>query len=647
MAFPPEFLDELRARVGLVGLIGRRVKLVRRGREHTGLCPFHNEKTPSFTVSEDKGFYHCFGCGAHGDVIGFAMQTEGLSFPEAVEKLAAEAGLAVPRMARESPEAGERRERLLACLEAATGWYEEQLAAVGGVEARGYLERRGLGDGTVGAFRLGFAPSERGRLRQALKARGFADDLLAEAGLIKLPEADGEGPPGGAEPRDYLFNRVVFPIEDQRGRVVAFGGRTLGDAKAKYLNSPDGPLFHKGRLLYNWARAREAARGGAELLVVEGYMDVIALAEAGLQAAVAPLGTALTEEQIALLWRLADEPVLCLDGDAAGQRAAARAAERALPLLEPGKSLRFALLPAGEDPDSLVRARGAVAMRRVLDGALPMVELLWQQATRGRRFETPERRAGLRRHLRQSVGRIRDPEVREAYWDEMEGRFEEAFRGGGRSRRDAGPGGFRDAASSARFGAGSWGNRGGWGGGATAWRPKGPTPKGPPPKGLPDVSVPPVVRPRPSSLAAQRQEQVLLAALINHPRLLHDAAEQLADLQLENSDLAELLAALLDFAAQAESLDSEAVHSHLCQRGSSDIVAGLLRRRVYHLGPFARPDAAPAEVRDAWGPFLARFGERRAQGETREAARRLSEDMSEENLNRLQVTQRLGRAGAD
>ena len=319
MAFPPGFLDDLRSRTSMAEVIGRRVKLTRRGREHVGLCPFHNEKTPSFTVSEDKGFYHCVGCGAHGDAISFVMNTEGLEFPEAVERLATAAGLAVPRESVESRESRDRREQLLAAVEAATEWYEAQLAAVGGAEARCYLERRGLSPATVRAFRLGYAPPERGALRRALSARGFGDSLLAEAGLIKLPEAAEQGESPEAEPRDYLFNRVVFPITDTRERVIAFGGRTLGESRAKYLNSPDGPLFHKGHLLYNLPKARTAARSSGELLLVEGYMDVIALAEAGFPAAVAPLGTALTEEQIGLAWRFAAEPVLCLDGDEIGR----------------------------------------------------------------------------------------------------------------------------------------------------------------------------------------------------------------------------------------------------------------------------------------------------------------------------------------
>ena len=643
MAFPPGFLDELRARVGLVSLVGRRVKLTRRGREHVGLCPFHNERTPSFTVSEDKGFYHCFGCGAHGDVIGFAMQTKNLSFPEAVERLAGEAGLAVPQATPEQAAANDRREALLACVEAAAAWFQGRLAAPEGAEARDYLAGRGLGEATVQAFRLGLAPAERGALRKALNPRGFNDALLAEAGLIKLPDPEeaGEGP--RAEPRDYLFHRIVFPITDPRGRVVGFGGRALGDSRAKYLNSPDGPLFHKGRLLYNFDKAREAARGSGELLLVEGYMDVIALAEAGFQAAVAPLGTALTEEQIALAWRLVPEPLICLDGDAAGRRAALRAAQRALPILEPGRSLRFALLPPGEDPDSLLRGRGREALREVLDAALPLSELVWHQALEGRRLDTPERRAGLRRALRETLAEIRDKEVREAYWDEMERRQQALFDPMAGARASSGNRGGRPARFGAGFGGGrperSWSGRG--------WKPgpdRGSTgARG----GLPDVSVPPLSRARPGRAAVERQERVLLAALINHPALLLDAAETLAALRLRNRALERLLTVLLDLAAGPEDLDTEAIRRHLCDQGFSGLLTELLHRRVYALGPFARPEAAPAEVADAWKPFLARLGERQTPGEAAEAAKRLTEDMSEENLTRLQVVQRLSHGGSE
>ena len=360
MAFPPEFLDEIRARVPLAGVVGRRVKLAKRGREHSGLCPFHNEKTPSFTVSEDKGFYHCFGCGAHGDALGFVMRMEGLSFPEAVERLAGEAGLRVPQASPEERAAARRRADLYDVVEAAAAWFEERLAGSEGAEARAYLESRGLRRETVTSFRLGYAPDRRGMLRAALNARGLDNAQLAEAGLIKLPEAPQDAPDAASAgaPRDYFLNRIIFPITDRRGRAIAFGGRALGESRAKYLNSPETPLFHKGRVLYNQARARQAAHDTGELIVCEGYMDVIALGQAGFPAAVAPLGTAITEQQIAVLWRLADEPVLCLDGDQAGRRAGFRAAERALGLLKPGRSLRFAALPEGEDPDSLVRGQG-------------------------------------------------------------------------------------------------------------------------------------------------------------------------------------------------------------------------------------------------------------------------------------------------
>ncbi len=474
MAIPPEFLDELRNRLTLSEVVGRRVKLVKKGREHSGLCPFHNEKTPSFTVSDEKGFYHCFGCGAHGSAIDFVMNSEGLSFPEAVERLAAQAGMQVPQARPEDRERAEKRAGLIDVLEAACVWFEEQLRSEAGREARDYLAGRGLDPQTVKSFRLGFAPRQRGVLAKALRARGITVDQLLEAGLVKRAE-QGEsgagGDPGEGDLRDYFFHRVIFPITDRRGRVIAFGGRTLGESKAKYLNSPDTPLFHKGRVLYNLARARKAAHDTGELLVTEGYMDVIALAEGGFPAAVAPLGTALTEEQIEELWRLCAEPTLCFDGDAAGQRAAFRAAERALPLLKPGKSLLFALLPPGEDPDSLLRGQGAPALRAILEAAQPLADMVWRRAAENRPADTPERRAAIRAELRDQVRAIRDPELREDYRQEMERRFEAVFgysgaaRGGARSgganrragQRFGGAGGTRSAADRRRLRRGEMG----------------------------------------------------------------------------------------------------------------------------------------------------------------------------------------------
>ena len=387
--FPPSFLDEIRARVSLVSVIARGVRLTRKGREHSGLCPFHNEKSPSFTVNEDKGFYHCFGCGAHGDVISFEMQVHHLSFVEAVERLAGEAGLEVPKQTVEERERAQRAASLYDVMEAACVFFERELRRAVGQTALGYLRGRGVDDQAIGCFRLGYSPDSRSALLQVLKAAGIPEPLAVEAGLLISPE-------GGGEPFDRFRGRVMFPITDRRGRVIAFGGRILGDGQPKYLNSPDTPLFHKGRVLYGLAQAREPAASAGTVIVCEGYMDVIALNRAGFANAVAPLGTALTEDQIGLLWRMAAEPIICLDGDAAGQRAAAKAAERALPLLEPGRSLRFAAIPPPEDPDSLIRSRGAGAMQEVLDHALPLSEVLWRQELAGHSLDTPERCAAIR-----------------------------------------------------------------------------------------------------------------------------------------------------------------------------------------------------------------------------------------------------------
>ncbi|SMF75356.1 DNA primase [Tistlia consotensis] len=572
MSFDPNFLDRLRDQVSIAEVVGRRVRLIRKGREHSGLCPFHNEKTPSFTVSEDKGFFHCFGCGAHGDVIGFVMKTEGLSFPEAVEKLAGEANLPLPKRDPREAETRQRRTDLHEALEEACRWFEEQLQAPGGAEARAYLQGRGLSAATLRDFRLGFAPDQRGALRKALNARGVDDGRLLEAGLVKRPEGAGPDVPL----RDYFFNRVIFPIPDRRGRIIAFGGRTLSpDAKPKYVNSPDSPLFHKGRVLYNMARARQAAHDGNALIVAEGYMDVIALAQAGFSGAVAPLGTAITEEQIAELWRMAPEPVVCLDGDAAGQRAAQRAVERALPALRPGCSLGFATLPAGEDPDSLIASQGAAAMARVLAAAQPLAEVLWTGRLAAGRSDTPERRAALRQELMAAVERIQDPGVRQEYRQEMLRRFDEAFGFKRRSGRELGrePGRGR--------GAGRWDQ--------------------------------PEVRPAPPrqapSLLRRRPEQVLLALAVAHPDAALERIEELAAAPLQAPDHRRLREALVDWLAEAGDLDSSALQCHLRGQGFSGLLDGLSGPQIYLHESLARPEAPPRDVRKRIGYWILRVRE--------------------------------------
>src|SRR6267378_6150589 len=406
MALPPGFIDELRSRISLSGLIGRTVKLARRGREYAGLCPFHHEKTPSFYVVEDKFFFHCFGCGAHGDAIGFVMRADNLDFIAAVEKLAGEAGLAVPQATPQERERAQHQKTLFEALEAAAAYYEARLWAPAGARARDYLLGRGLDLETIRRFRLGWASDDRQALRRSLAA-DFPEVLLTEAGLLRQPEH--------GEPFDYFRGRVMFPIGDRAGRIIAFGGRVLGDAEPKYLNSPEHPLFEKGRVLYGWSAARAAKTDGPDAIVTEGYMDVIALHRAGFATAVAPLGTALTEFQLHELWRLAPEPILCFDGDAAGQRAAARALRRALPLLRPGQSLRFASLPSGADPDSIVRTKGRADFDQILAAARPLSAMLWELELGGRRLDTPERRADLERRLTEDIGEIADRTVQSEY----------------------------------------------------------------------------------------------------------------------------------------------------------------------------------------------------------------------------------------
>lgn len=629
MTLSTEFLDEIRARLSLADVVGRKVKLVKKGREHSGLCPFHNEKTPSFTVSEDKGFYHCFGCGAHGDVIGFVMQTEGLSFPEAAERLALEAGLQMPVSSPQDREAAQRRADLYEVLDAATGWFQEQLYAAHGAEARAYLERRGVAPETTAIFRLGFAPDRRGALRKAMNARGYDDDRLVEAGLMKRPDTEETGARGPQELRDYFFNRITFPITDRRGRVIAFGGRALGDSKAKYLNSPETSLFHKGRVLYNMARARQAAHDTGEVIVVEGYMDVVALAQAGFPAAVAPLGTAVTEDQIEELWRMAARPTLCLDGDAAGQRAGFRAAARALPLLKPGRSLGFAVLPANEDPDSLVNSRGAAAFRQVLDSAQPLADVVWLMTVGDKPLNSPEERAALRVELRKAVAQIGDPDLKAEYGREMDLRVQQAF---GRGSSGGGFSGRQRESYSGRKGAKPW-NRGqgqGRGSGGTR-RPWGTAP-----------AVARIGALQSPEFLRRRQEQVLLAALVNHPALLLDYAEDLAVLKLESADLDRFRQAIVDAIAREPDLDSDALKCHLSEEEGSGLLGELLSSDVYVHGKFARPATDSLAAREGIGHVLAVFRERQAAADTEEAARQLAVDMSEDHLARMRAQQQLG-----
>ena len=428
MRFPEEFLNELKSRVRLSDVVGKKVQLKKRGKDWVGLSPFSSEKTPSFYVHDDRGFYKCFSTQKSGDAITFLVETERLTFSEAVEKLARDYGLELPKQSAAEQQQYRRRTTLIEWVEKACAFFEMQLLRPGGREAREYLQKRGFDEHAWARHRIGFAPDGWRTLFEYLTKEGASVEELIEAGLVVQPDEGADGK--SRQPWDRFRNRVIFPITDHSERVIAFGARTLDpDGKPKYLNSSDSPLFHKGRTLYRYMAAREelakikegpASRG---LIVTEGYVDAIALAEAGIGSAVAPLGTALTEDQLDLLWRAGPEPILCFDGDAAGIRAAWRACDRALPLIEPGKTLFFVLLPDGMDPDDVVRVRGAGVMREMLAGARPLVDLLWMRELEAEPLDTPERKAGFEARLMAAVNLIKHPGVKKAYERELRDRL--------------------------------------------------------------------------------------------------------------------------------------------------------------------------------------------------------------------------------
>jgi DNA primase len=417
MRFAPSLLDDIRARLPVSSVVGKRVPLKKAGKEWKGLSPFNTEKTPSFYVNDQKGFYHCFSSGKHGDIFRFLMETEGVSFPEAVERLAAEAGVALPKEERQAREQEDYRASLYDICEMACLFFEKQLQGRAGGEARALLERRGLSEEMCRLFRIGWAGAERFALRDHLTGRGVTIEAMLEVGLLTKNDI-------GAVPWDRFRERLIFPIQDTRGHVIAFGGRAMrADMPAKYLNSPETELFHKGQCLYNLHRARKAAQEKSRVIAVEGYIDAIAVTGAGFSEVVAPLGTALTQEQLQILWRMADEPILCFDGDKAGLRAAFRALDVALPLLEPGRSLRVALLPNGQDPDDLIRSSGPVAFAKVLENARPLIDMLWMREAESAPRDTPERLAAFDRRLRAALETIRNETVRRYYREAIQERL--------------------------------------------------------------------------------------------------------------------------------------------------------------------------------------------------------------------------------
>ena len=560
MALPPAFLDELRARTPMAALVGRRVKLARSGKSWKGCCPFHNEKSPSFHVYDDG--YHCFGCGAHGDAISFVMNTQGSSFVDAVEALATEVGLDVPKASPAAEQAQRRRLDLTGVLDLASAYFQRLLFERPGAEALAYLRGRGLTDETIRRFGLGWSGDGRGGLAAAL---GPDAARMAEAGLLQARE-DGAV-------RELFYNRVMFPIRDRRGHTTSFGGRGLGDAKPKYINGPESPVFSKGRTLYGLDLAREGARK-SPVVVAEGYMDVIALHQAGFSAAVAPLGTALTAAQLEELWRLSDAPCLCFDGDGAGARAAARAAETALPLLNPGRTIRLAALPTGEDPDSIVRRGGPAAFTAVLQQARPLSVALFDMVREGAATDTPEGRAAFVARLDAAAARIPDrglaAEYRRALRDRV---FAE-----------------RQAARATH--------------------------------GVKPARAAPHAPINEADAVAERH-RTLLAILLLHPDLLGDVAEALSSLRLA-PPLAALRQALLQWWHSAEVLDSAHLLNHLGTSGFEEVTAHVLARQAMPLTPAAAPDAMPAEAEAGWWHFFGLLNYERLVDEIRVAERDLA-----------------------
>jgi DNA primase len=609
MRFPPHFLDDIRAKLPVSDVVGQSVRLKKQGREWAGLSPFNKEKSPSFFVNDQKGFYHCFSSGKHGDVFDFLMETQGMAFPEAVEKLASMAGLTVPQDSPAQEEHSRQRAGLYEIMDLAARFFLEQLAQPAGREARAYIDQRGLTRDTCGTFQIGYAPPGRTALKHYLRAKKIPVEDALEAGLL----IGGEDIP---EPYDRFRDRIMFPIHDVRGKIIAFGGRALAkEARAKYLNSPETPLFHKGHVLYNHHRARPIVPHAGTVIAVEGYMDVIALSAAGIGHVVAPLGTALTVEQIGLMWRMTDEPILCFDGDKAGQRAAHRALDTALPALRPGKSLRFAFLPEGQDPDDLLRNAGRSALDIVLERAVPFVDVLWARETEGQSMATPERRAAVEARLHALVHGIQDENVRKHYHAAMNEK----------QRALSAPQRYQGRAGNGQgYGPQAYNRRTAFGG-----------------RGRPVFEMPLTVSAHfhaqgvmaPARLPAR--EAALLMAVVRHPWLLGRFAEEAAMVEFSAPDLTALQRVVLEISANDETLEPGRMEAQVIRT----LGAAHLARVEAAVPPgtwWVRADAGENDVQTAFEHTLALHIKTHALHKELVAAEaELGADLTEENFTRL------------
>ncbi len=565
MGLSPRFYDELRSRLTLSDIIGRRVRVIRAGREHKACCPFHHEKTPSFTINDDKQFYHCFGCGAHGDVIKFVMEHDNLAFMDAIEMLAAEAGLDVPKQSPQQAQKAKEEKDLYALMEDATVFLERNLRDPRNSEVLKYLYDRGIQDKTIAQFRVGFAPVDAQALRGYLRALDYKDSDMIKVGLLKKSTR-------GAEPYCFFRDRVMFPVPDRRGRIVAFGGRVLPDhlrapsrgdfVPPKYINSSETPLFHKGRMLYGEPIARRAAAQGQPLILVEGYLDVIACAQAGFEGALAPMGTAVTEDQIAVMWQMIPDftkvPILCFDGDNAGRKAARRVCDRALPLLEPGRSVSFAFMPDGEDPDSLIKSSGVKGFKDILSRNMSLFDFLWASYTQGRVFDTPESKAGVRVQLEKEISQISHSDVQMHYKSQLREKISDTFF----PRRE-----FKQNYKK--------------GGG---YAPK-----------------PSIVRPQsPRKQSSVLFPKVLLAALINHPHIFEGIEETICDLMMSTVRYEQLKQKVMMILSDDSTETADKLKKKLENSGFSKEVDDICRESVYVHASFCSPRAKEEDIESKW-----------------------------------------------
>lgn len=619
-------MAELRDRLTLSEIIGRRVKLTRAGREYKGCCPFHNEKTPSFYVNDDKQFYHCFGCGAHGDAVGFVMQNQNLSFIEALESLAAEAGLQVPQQTPQEVEKAKKQKDLYSLMDEAARYFQQALQDGRNREAQSYLNSRGMSAEMISAFRIGYAPEDGADFRRAMLDKGYTAAQMIEAALLRKSNR-------GTDPYPFFRERVMFPVTDRRGRIVAFGGRILPDhlrtpdrgsfKPPKYLNSSDTPLFHKGRMLYGESQARQAAADGQAVLVVEGYLDVIACFEAGWRGAVAPLGTALTEDQILSLWQMIPQepkmPYLCFDGDEAGRRAAARACERILPLLKPNHSARIAFLPEGQDPDSLIKAQGKESFAAVLEGAMGLSDFLWHDLTAGRSFDTPEERAGLAKTLEEEADKIADRGVQQYYKQAFKEKLYQAFRySGGKKGAARNNGGKYSGGTTQGRGAYQNKGRGGQYGGAMHGQ---------------SIQVS-----RPAFAGQALYEKIILAALINHSDLFETVEDDIEHLVMTNKRLDSMRQAIVNLLSGAESneaIDAEQVRTYLKEQGLESELRAILSESTYTHAGFTRPGTDFNDVLEGWNGIWQAMQARLLTEEMKVAGSALANDFTEENEARI------------